>query len=346
MSKVSKTIIALLFLVSTAVAGLEIYKTIRSYTAEYPDSDINGYVAWGAGGPTDTMSRALSIYAADALDTNIIIQNKTGASGSVATEFVKRQKDDGYSILFNAENPPLYKVMGISQIDYDDFYPVIIIEQQTGVLVAKADSKYNTITDVFEDAKENPGKINLATTGAGGLPSNVAAMMESTSGVSFNQVPYDGDSSVLSAILGGHADLTIINYSTAIDYVRDGSLKIITVFDNERLDNEPDVEAISEAYPEYEHYFPWGPFVGVFVDNDCSDEIKQKLSEGFLEGWNNEEFQKFLTDNYTQPLGYTGEEAQDYISKWQQITTWLLYDAGATTICPEDYGISRFGEEE
>ena len=104
-----KIIVGILFVISTIVAALEGYQTIRYYTADYPDNNINGYVAWGAGGSTDTLSRTLSVYAAEELRTSIIIQNKTGASGSVATEYVKRQKNDGYSILFNSENAPFIK---------------------------------------------------------------------------------------------------------------------------------------------------------------------------------------------------------------------------------------------
>lgn len=346
MKNLSKVMIGLLFIVSTVVAVSEIYKTVRSYTAEYPDNNINGYVAWGAGGPTDTVSRSLAVYAADALGTNIIIQNKTGASGSVATEFVKRQESNGYSILFNSENPPLYKVMGLSNIDYDDYYPVIIAGQQTAVLVAAADSPYNTVEDLFEDAKKNPGKINLATTGAGGLTSNVAAMMEATSNVSFNQVPFDGDSAVLTALLGGNADFTVVNYSSAVDYVADGSVKILTTFADERLVNEPDVPTISESYPEYASYFPWGTFVGVFVDADCSDKVKETLSDAFREAWETEGFQKFLSENYITPLGISGDEASSYIKKWQQVTTWILYEAGQTQYSPADFGIQKLEQED
>lgn len=341
MNKLSKIIVGLLFIVSTVVAASEIYNTVRSYTAEYPDGNINGYVAWGAGGPTDTVSRSLSIYAAEALGTNIIIQNKTGATGSVATEFVQRQKSDGYSLLFNSENPPLYKVMGISNIDYDDYYPVIIAGQQTSVIVVAADSQYNTVEELFEDAKENPGKINLATTGAGGLPSNVASMIEATSGISFNQVPFEGDAGVLTALLGGNADVTVVNYSSAVDYVADKSVKILTVFSDERLVNEPDAPTICESYPEYSDYFPWGTFVGVFVDKDCPDKVKETLTSAFREGWENAKFQKFMSENYIIPLGLSGDEATAYIKKWQQVTTWLLYDAGQTEYSPANFSIPR-----
>ncbi|MGN0203616.1 MAG: tripartite tricarboxylate transporter substrate binding protein [Coprococcus sp.] len=346
MKKTSKIIVCLLLIVSTIVAMLEVYKTIRYYTAEYPDNNINGYVAWGAGGSTDTLSRTLSIYAAKELGTNIIIQNKTGASGSVATEYVKRQDSNGYSILFNSENPPLYKVMGLSNVDYDDFYPVILIGQQVAVLVVSADSSYDSLEDLFEDARANPGKINFATTGAGGLPSNVAAMMESTSGVSFKQVPYDGDTSALTALLGGYADLSVINYSVAADYVMNGSVKILTVFANERLESLPYVAAISEIYPEYSSYFPWGAFVGVYVDIDCSDNVKETLTNAFRTGWENEEYQQFLSDNYIMPLGLSGDDANAYIKKFQQITTWLLYDSGQTDYCPDEFGIPRLEEEQ
>jgi tripartite-type tricarboxylate transporter receptor subunit TctC len=345
MKKLNKLIVALLFAASTVVAGKELYSTVRAYTADYPDNNINGYVAWGAGGATDTLSRALSVYAADALGTNIIIQNKTGASGSVATEFVKRQDSNGYSILYNAENPPLYKVMGISNVDYDDYYPVLLVGQQTAVLVVAADSSYDTVEDLFEDAQNKPGELNLATTGAGALPANVASMMELTNDVSFNQVPYDGDAAVLTAILGGNADCTVVNYSAARDYVADGSIRILAAFSTERLEDAPDVPTICESYPEYEKFFPWGAFVGVFVDDDCSDNVKQTLSDAFHQAWETEGFQTYLAENYITPLGYSGEEAENYIRKWQQVTTWILYDAGQVQYSPADFGITRLEEE-
>ena len=345
MKKIHKILIAVLFIISTAVAGNEIYKVVHSFTAEYPDNNINGYVAWGAGGPTDVVSRALCVYAAKELGTNIIIQNKTGASGSVATEFVHRQDPNGYSLLFNSENPPLYKVMDISNVDYSDYYPVIICGQQIAVMVVSKDSKYNTVEELFEDAWSRPGKINLATTGAGGLTQNVAAMMLARSKVEFNQVPYDGDSGVLTAIMGGNADVTIVNYSSAVDYVADGSIKILTSFSDERLSNSPKTPCITEAYPEYADYFPWGTFVGVFVDNECSDEVKETLSTAFRKGWESDGFQQFLAENYITPLGICGDEASAYITKWQQVTTWFLYDAGQTVYSPEDCGIPRAGTE-
>lgn len=341
MGKGKKLLVALLLIASTAVAGLELYKTVVMYVSEYPSSDINGYVAWGAGGSTDIVGRTLSVYAAEELGTNIIIQNKTGASGAIATEFVKKQPADGYSLLFNSENPPLYKVMNLSQVDYTDFTPIILISQQTPVIVVAPDSPYQSISDLIEDAAARPGKIRLGTTGAGALPANVAAMLEATSGVSFNQVPFGGDSDALTAVMGGHAEVSVINYSVAVDYAKENKVRILTVFANERLESEPDIECISEVYPEYHDYFPWGAFVGVYVDNACPDRVKETLTEAFRAAWERPEFQQYMEENYLIPMGYTGEEAEDYIEKWQQVTAWILYDAGQTDISPAEFGIER-----
>lgn len=341
MKKRNKIIVAILLIASILVAANELYTYIRGLTADYPDNDVNGYIAWAAGGATDTTSRAIAVQAQKFLGTNIVMQNKTGATGAVATEFVAHQTADGYSILFNAENPTLYHVMDISTVDYDDFYPVLLFGSQVACVIVPPNSKYNSISDVIEDAAANPGKINLGISGVGGLPYNVACMLSSTSNVEFNQVPFDGDSSIISALLGGHVDLSIVNYSTCADLYKTGDVKILTVLDNDRLDAIPEIETISEVYPEYEKYFPWGAFTGVWVRNDVSDEVKETLTEAFRQGYETEDFQNYLAENYIIPLGTSGDEAMTYVRRWQSVTTWLLYDAGATNISPAEYDIPR-----
>lgn len=341
MSKRQKWIVAVLLVISTIVAAMEVNKTARMYLKEYPSNDINAYVAWGAGGATDIMGRTLSIYAAKELGVDIVVQNKTGASGAIATEFVRKQPADGYTILYNAENPTLYKVLNISPIDYSDYEPILLIGQQIPVVVVGENSPYHTISDLIESARERPGEIKLSTTGIGALPGNVAAMLESTSDVTFNQIPFNGDADALTAVMGGHTDVSVINYSAAVDYAREGKIRILTVLNNERLASEPNVQTISEVYPEYSKYFPWGPFIGAFVDKDCPDKIKQILVDAFQKAWAEPEFQQFLTESDVIPLGYSGGQARAYIEKWQQVTAWLLYDAGKTVASPAEYGIPR-----
>lgn len=341
-----RLLVGFLLAVSLLVAGKELMDAVTRLSADYPDNDINGYIAWAPGGATDTIARVITVHAQEHLGTNIILQNKTGASGGIATEFVYHQPADGYSLLFNAENPPLYGVIGVSAISYDQFYPVLLISSQVSVIVVPVDSPYRSVTDLLADAAARPGEIKIGITGLGGLPYNVAAMLQATSGVAFNQVPFDGDSAVTTALMGGHVDVSVVNYSAAVELAQAGRVKLLTVMDNQRLSTEPEVEAIGEVLPEYQKYFPWGAFVGVFVDDRCSDKVKETLTAAFLAAFAEPEFQTYLEENHIQPLGIYGQEARDYIERWQSISTWLLEDSGAATVSPAELGIPRIEELE
>lgn len=346
MDKKRNLLVGFLLAVSIFVAGKELFDTVSSLSADYPQNDINGYIAWAAGGATDTLSRVITVYVQEHLGTNLILQNKTGASGGIATEFVYQQPADGYSLLFNAENPPLYGVMDISSISYDQFYPVLLFGAQIPVIVVPTGSPYQSITQLVADVRARPGSIQIGITGPGGLPFNVAAMLQATSGVTFSQVPFDGDSAVTTALMGGHVDVSVVNYSAAAELARAGRLRILTVMDNQRLEQEPDIEAIGEVLPEYQKYFPWGAFFGVFVDGRCNDKVKQTLTEAFLAAYQEEGFQRYLAENDILPLGLSGDEAQRYIKRWQSISAWLLADAGAAAVSPAELGIPRLEELE
>ena len=115
-----------------------------SAIAAYPEKNPQGYIMWGAGGAMDNVARAITPIAQQHLGKTIILQNKTGATGAIATTFVANQPADGYSLLFGAENPNLYKVAGLSQIDYDQLDPVLLMMANVGVVVVAKDSPYKT----------------------------------------------------------------------------------------------------------------------------------------------------------------------------------------------------------
>jgi tripartite-type tricarboxylate transporter receptor subunit TctC len=117
------------------VALLTIGFVAPAQAADFPTKDISGIIQWGAGGATDNVSRATTPYVEKALGKQIVLQNKPGATGAVGLMQVYNQPADGYTLLYGAENPTLYKVLDISQIDYDAFYPVMLIARNVGVIV-------------------------------------------------------------------------------------------------------------------------------------------------------------------------------------------------------------------
>lgn len=307
----------------------------------YPARNIYGYIAWGAGGATDNASRFITPLAENYLDANIVLQNKTGATGAIALQFVESQKADGYSLLYHAENPALYKVMDISPIDYDMFEPIILIGQEIAVIISNPSSEYKTIYDVIESARENPSQIKLGTTGVGGLPFNVASMINTTSGVTFNQIPFDGDASLLSSLLGNHIDIAVVNLSSAIELVNANAIHVIASMNDGYINGLPDIPPITETYEEYGKYFPWGAFYGVFVHKDTEEDIINTLSDGFYNAFNEPEFMQYLNNSYIMPMGITGDYANEYIERWESVSSWLLYDAGEAKYSPELFAIDR-----
>ena len=141
-----------------------------SESAAYPTKSIQGSIMWSAGGICDTVSRAAGLVAQEELGQSIVFTNRAGSGGGVSTAYVNAQAADGYELLFGAENPQIAKVMGTSELDYDDFYPICLLSNSYGGIFVAKDSKYQTLEDLFNDMLANPGKVIAATTGAGGLP--------------------------------------------------------------------------------------------------------------------------------------------------------------------------------
>ncbi|WP_346206878.1 tripartite tricarboxylate transporter substrate binding protein [Caldifermentibacillus hisashii] len=335
-------ILAILIVLSMIVSACSAGSSGSS--ADFPSKDINGTIQWGEGGPTDVIARAIANVAEETLDTNIILTNRLGASGAIATQYVYDQKADGYDLLFGAENPALYPTLGISERSLRDFYPVILMGTAVQVISVPADSPFDTIEELLEYAKENPKKVSLGVTGPGGAPDIIASMMEESLGVQFNKIPFDGNGPAMTAMLGGHVDVTVSAIMVAEEYEKNGDIKILTVFNNEKSIYLPDVTPIGDVAPELNKYFPWASFFGVWAKKDTPQEVLDKLVEGFKEAYETEEFQAQLEQLRIEPIGIHGEEADEYIERFSSITNWLLYDIGVAEHSPEEFDIPRIEE--
>lgn len=308
---------------------------------KFPEKNVTGVIMWGAGGATDNVSRALTPLVEKYLGKSIVLQNKPGATGAVATNFVNNQKSDGYTLLFGAENPQLYKVLDISNIDYDQYEPIIILGMSVAIVVVPRDSSYETFEDLIEDAKQKPGKIKMGSTGPGGLPFVASALIKSVNDVEFNLVPFDGEGPAMTAMIGGHVDVTIASISAARELYRAGKVKPLVAISKDPILGLEEIIPVTEIYSDYEKYLPWGPYYGIFAKKDTPKETLDKLKDVFKKGFDEQQYRDFLLDFGAMPLGYSGDKAIEFIDKSQKIATWLMYDAGKTIKSPEEFGIER-----
>ncbi|MBW4983596.1 tripartite tricarboxylate transporter substrate binding protein [Mameliella sp. CS4] len=319
--------------------------TATAAVAEYPEKEIQGIIQWGAGGSTDTVMRSVTPHAEEALGGTIVMQNMTGAVGAIALNHVAGSDADGYTLLMGAENPMLYKIMGLGEKDYTAFTPISILARGTPMLVANNDAPFDTYSEMMDYIKANPGTVRFGSTGPGGLPSVITAMIETVEGgLDVIAVPYDGDGPALTGLQGGAIDVMPAVLGAAIEGIRAGNMKPLAVFDTAASDKLPDVPAVVDANDGYNTYLPWGPFFGVFVPKGTPEDVVAKLSAAYAEGAKNPEFIELMEGRGFTLMGISGDEAEAFLSKWQQGTAWLLQDAGLTKMSPEEFGIARPGE--
>lgn len=309
--------------------------------AEYPEREVLGVVMWGAGGATDTVARAVNPAAEAALGKPIVVLNKSGGAGAISTAFVSAAPADGYTLLYGAENPQLHAVMGVSDIDYSDMYPVNILGRGVAVIAVPAASEYQTLSDLLAAIKANPGQVKMGSTGPGGLPSTIAALISNAADFNVTAIPFDGEGPGLTAMLGGEVDFMPAGISAAAEQVKAGTMRALAVVNAEPVDTMPDVPAITDTLPEMGKFLPWGPFYGVFVRAEVPDDVKAKLTEVFATAATDQTFLDLMANRGNIVMNIGGQEAVDFLSRWQQVTVWALQDTGAAKVNPEDLGIPR-----
>jgi len=318
--------------------------TTQKAKSDYPKKSITMIVPYGAGGTTDLVGRQLAIALGKELGTSIVVENTAGASGSIGAQACLDAKNDGYTVLFTAESLGTQRVMGISDLSYNDFCPIMVVANDPKVIVVSKDSKYNSIKDLLNDMKANPGKIQMAYTGPGGS-GHIQALILNKFGYEPALTAYSSGSDGIIAVMGGQVEFTNSNYSTVASYIESGDLKLLSVCSTERLKNYPDVPALSEVVEGSDNYMsiPYSP-LSLMVSADVPAEIQEVLSSACAKAVQNPDFVKFFDNNNIDKLyeKYNTLVKMDAFYKdWESTVCWLLEDAGATANSPEKFNIEK-----
>ena len=323
-----------------AVIAALIFSSV-SYAADFPQKDVQGIIMWGAGGATDNVTRAITPHVEPVLGKKFVLINKPGGTGAISTQYVYSQPADGYTLLFGAENPQVHRILKLSDMDYKDFYPINILGRGVGVIVANKDMPWESFKDLVEDAKKRPGEIKMGSTGPGGLPYTVGAMAKSITDFEVTGVPFKGEGPGVTALLGGHVDFMPAGITAVREHIRAGRVKPLAMVSNTPIPGLEDIPLITKDFPEFDKYLPWGPFYGVWCKRDVPDEVKKILVEAFQKGASEAKFQEFLIDFGSVPMNISGDEADNFLKKWQSVTNWMYEYAGAAEVSPADLGIPK-----
>ena len=207
------------------------------------------------------LARLVAEKMSKALGGSIVVENRGGAGGTIATRQVAKSPPDGYTLLIAtsslAINPSLYPNVG-----YDprkDFAPIGLIASSANVVLVNPSVPARSIAELIELAKKTPGKLDFASTGSGSSVHLAAELFASMAGIKLNHVPYRGTAPALTDLLGGHVGLMFATMPSALGLVRDGKVRALAVTGPKRSANFPDLPTVAEAgLPGYEAVLHYG----------------------------------------------------------------------------------------
>jgi tripartite-type tricarboxylate transporter receptor subunit TctC len=227
----------------------------RTATAEiYPARPISLMVGFAPGGPTDILARLLAQSLSERLRQPIVVENRPGAGGNLATATVVRAPADGYTLLLvgpaNAVNATLYPTLDFNFMR--DIAPVAGIVRVPSVMEVNPSLPAKSVAELIAYAKANPGKLKMASAG-NGSPSHLSAeLFRMMTGIDMVHVPYRSGPDAHADLLGGQVQVIFNAIPAAIDYIRSGKLRALAVTTASRSAALPDVPAVGEFVPGYE----------------------------------------------------------------------------------------------
>jgi tripartite-type tricarboxylate transporter receptor subunit TctC len=227
---------------SAVVLGLLfVLVPVFSFAQDFPTKPVNVIVTFAPGGTLDTATRILATKAEKFLGQTVLVSNVGGGGGSVALAQVATKKPDGYEIT-SCTSTGLIRIPQLRAVPYgpDDFIPLMHYAAVESGVVVKSDSAYKTFKDLVDFAKQNPGKVTYATSGAGSPMHMAMEFVAMKEGLKWTHVPQTGGAPGLAAVLGGH--VTAMSDSTEwLPHVKEGSLRLLATHGEKKMKSFPNV---------------------------------------------------------------------------------------------------------
>lgn len=286
--------------------------------AAYPDRPIRLIVPYAAGGGADNVARILAVHMGEKLGQSVIIENRPGASATIAETLVARADADGYTVLYDTFAYTVNASARKMQIDLrKDLKPVAMTATAAMILVVNPAVKAQNLGEFLQLAKQNPGKISYASYGIGSAAHLASELLARDAGVAMLHIPYKGGAPALVDVVGGQVNAYFANASSGLPYVRDKQLRALAVSSAQRLPTLPDVPTVAESgFPNFE-VLDWH---GTFVPAGTPQPVIDKLADAIQYAVAHPDTIKRLNALGITPAGSRPSEFNAFID--DQIERW------------------------
>ena len=289
--------------------------------AAWPSKNIKIWVPNPAGGSADMFPRWIAEALAAKLGQVVVVDNKPGAAGNIAAEYIYNAEPDGYTLM--AAPPPSLSI-NVSlypKLNYDPakFTPITILCMVPNALMVHPSVPANTVQELIQYAKANPDKLSYASQGNGSTSHLTAELFKQKTGVRMVHVPYRGDAPAMADLLAGHVHLMFGNVTQATSHLRTGKLKMLAVTSSKRQSQLPQVPAMQEIVPGV-IAVTW---FAVVAPPKTPPAIAQKLSTAMAEVLRSPDIARRFAEVGAEPVGNTPEELAQWMredtDRWRQV---------------------------
>lgn len=295
--------------------------------ADWPDKPIRLIVGYPPGGGTDTVARVLAQQLTKVLGQGVIVENRAGASGTIATQQVVRSTPDGYTILFSTAASLTGAPLTMKGLAYDpvkDLLPITLIGGGPFILVANPSFAPNTLPELVAYARAHPGQVNYASPGASTANYFFTELLNMQAGIKTTHIPYKGSSALVNDLIAGQVQFTLETPGTTLPLIHAGKLKALAVMSEKRLDRAPDIPTAKESgYPQ----LVGGSWYGLLAPQGTPPQIVDKIYQAAKEALSSADVRRLLEDRDVIVQATTPAQFQQFIgaeySKWKAVTDRL-----------------------
>jgi tripartite-type tricarboxylate transporter receptor subunit TctC len=298
-----------------------------AFAQAYPAKPIRLAVAFPPGGPVDIIARLVAPKISENLGQPVVVENKVGASGNVATQDVAKSAPDGYTLLAHssayAVNPTLFSNPGYDPVK--DLLPIAVVAQQANIIVVNATFPAKTLDDLKRAMQKD--KLPFASPGAGTTPHLTAQnLFQVHWKADATHVPFKGAGPAVAGVLGGHPPIGCMAGSGPMSNIKAGKLRALAVSSAKRLAQLPEVPTLDELGYRGMQDYTW---VGLFAPAGTPQPIAEKLNAAVLKAVQDPELRKRLDalafEVTAAPLGDSASYVRDEVAKWAKV----VKDTGA-----------------
>ncbi len=285
---------------ATALCAVIVGATaLPAQAASYPDRPIRFIVPYAPGGGPDVQARRTADAVAKELGGNVVVENKVGAGGMLAGEFVSRAPADGYTVMLGASTLVVQKILQPS-LGFDpveDFTQIVRTGYSPQVLVVRSDSPYTDVKALIEAARTAKDPLNYGSGGIGSAAHLAGAAFSSSAGVKTIHIPYRGSVEIVPALLRGDTSFAFPTASTALPHVTDGKVRALAVTSAKRLAQLPDVPTLNEIFQRDD--LALDSWSGMWAPKGLPDDVTTTLEAAFKKVYAQPEIAGFYAQSGT-----------------------------------------------